>query len=379
MRILLVTHLFPPDSGVSTIRMKFLFDQLTSAGHDVEVLKLGGETCFSSGVKLIERIFFEPFLSAVLNRRKIRRCVGPLLPQYDLVLVSATPYGLYEVAHAAKHYGVPFILDLRDLPDLTTSEQRKLGRPLLWLRLKEWLLNSYIANIARHARALLCVGSIATALVQEKLKKHNVKVVNVHNGFEMHDLAFVQTEVPQRLADDSERHLTVGCVGNIFTFRDTDGLRAVLKRLNERKEKVTLMHWGKMQPELARYVSTLSNIEYVQMQSVPRRTLLTELHRVDCFLLPCSEDLIWEPTTSVFDYILFDKPVIFAGLRNNEAYCTLAGAESKIVELDDIETYRFQESGGSRSAHVLRRYSREHYLPALLQIVEAVRDARCEH
>lgn len=369
MRILLVTRLFPPDKGVSTFRMHFFHEKLTAAEHVVDVLKVGELSDFTQKIKTIDQRLFGSLFSTVLNRYKIKKCISPLLLQYDLVLVSATPYGLYEVAHAAECLGVPFILDLRDLPDLTTSEQKG-TTPFYWLLFKSWLIDLYIKNIAKKALAVLCVGTISTAITQIKLKDSNIRVVNIHNGFNLDDMYLVQNQSTDTRFDIIDGLITC-CVGNIFNFRDTLDLRNALGQLNERNEKVTLMHWGKVSAHLLTYIQTLSNINYVPCQSIPRKQLLQELHRADCFLLPCSDDLIWEPTTSVFDYILFNKPVIFTGLHNNEAYIILENTCTKIVKTDQLSYFDFQASEISlKKDEILLCYSREFYLERLLETIE---------
>jgi hypothetical protein len=366
LRILLVAPLFPPDMGVSALRMKFLRDGLSSE-QDVDVLKLGDKTDFSGSLKLIDRRLFAPFLIAVINRRKIGRLVCALLLNYDLIIVSATPYGLYEIAHAAKRVGVPYILDLRDLPNLTTAEQKN-TKPLLWLHIKSWLIELYIQTAARYAEALLCVGTISTALMQQKLKYSPCRIINLHNGFEEKDIELVQK--CSRTVSINQDQLIVGCVGNIFRFRDTQSLRDTLMQLNSRKGQVILKHWGKLGPDLEAHIRGLRNINYVACSPIPRDDLLAELHAVNCFLLPCSSDLIWEPTTSVFDYILFNKPVIFAGLHNNEAYLILQSTNTLILESGDLTHFDFKSFAYSeKNRELLRCYSREFYLDRLLIII----------
>lgn len=366
MKVLLVAPLFPPDTGVSTLRMRFFRDSL-SKEYEVDVLKLGDVNHFTGSVKLIDRNLFVPFFRAVINRGKIFGLVRQLLRNYDLVIVSAAPYGLYEVAHAAKKVGIPYILDLRDLPDLTTSEQKGV-KPLWWLNIKTWLIFLYIKTIAKSALALLCVGAISAAVMQKKLKGSVCRVINLHNGFEKADLEVVRQHAPVKKAKESE--LVVGCVGNVYRFRDTEDLRHALAQLNRRKERIILRHWGKLCPSLSTYLQGLTNIKYEARATVPRNVLLSELHTVDCFLLACADDLIWEPTTSVFDYILFDKPVIFTGLRNNEAYLILKNTGTHILESDDLATFDFKSrSGSQKSLDVLQCYSREFYIDRLLTII----------
>jgi hypothetical protein len=85
-----------------------------------------------------------------------------------------------------------------------------------------------------------------------------------------------------------------------------------------------------------------------------------ELSKVDAFLLPCSNDLIWEPTTSVFDYILFEKPVIFCGLQNNEAYAILETVRQPIITTKCVKNIKARLSKpNDKLLQNLLIYSRE--------------------
>lgn len=368
MKLLLVAKLFPPDTGVSTLRMKFFYDSLVSNGYDVDVLKLAKTTDLSGKVKLIDGSLFEPFFTAILNRNKIHNLLKSILNKYDLVIVSAAPYGLYEVAYSAKNEGVPFILDLRDLPDLTTSEQKK-TKPFIWLSLKAWLIDMYIKSIACHSKAILCVGAIATALTQFKLKYTSVKVLNIHNGFNLGDINLLASN--KFIEQENSTGLVISCVGNIHDFRDTQDLRLALYMLNKRTETVTLIHWGKVGLNLLSYIKTLNNIKYEPRTPIPRNTLIHKLNATNCFLLPCADDLIWEPTTSVFDYILYNKPVIFTGLKNNEAYNILRTTQTTIIESDEISDFDFVGfKPFDKNSDNLICYSREYHFEMLLNTIK---------
>jgi glycosyltransferase involved in cell wall biosynthesis len=370
MNILLVTELFPPDKGVSTLRMELFYEKLLEE-HIVDVLKLSNNNFFDGNIKTVERTLFKTFLVGVFNRYKIIKLLSPLIIKYDLIIVSATPYQLYEVANVAKMLSVPYILDLRDLPDLTTSEQ--LGtKPLFWLMFKSWLINIYIQSIAVKSVALLCVGCIATALLQHKYKKRKIKIINVHNGFNIDDLRLVNENVSalnRKICDE----INIACVGNIYNFRDTIDLRKALLLLNDKNRKINILHWGKISYDLYSFLEKLENVFYVPRKPVLRKQLLIELLDVDCFLLACSDDLVWEPTTSVFDYILYDKPVIFTGLRNNEAYCILENTQMTIVETEKIMHFELSSSACKiKTIESLITYSREFNYIKLNNIIKGM-------
>lgn len=356
MKILLVTSLFPPDTGVSTLRMDFFYERL-SKYHAVDVLKFGDKTDLAGSIKTIDRTFFTSLLTSLKNRNKILAVLAEILPNYDLVIVSGPPYNIYEIAHAAFRLGKPFVIDLRDQPDLICSEMKGLKNQV-GLRIKEFLTNQYIYSIARKSIFISCVGGISSAITQLSLKKHGIPVINVHNGFLEKDIRTIQAQ-PQ-YASASIDTLTIGCVGSLHRFRATADLHSTLIKLDTLGRKVIFRHWGSLCEDLVKTMSALRNVAYQKCPPVPREKLLTELVAVDLFLLACADDLIWEPTTSIFDYILFEKPVIFCGLRNNEAFSILENVGQKIVTSDRLEHIQEILSAPSRkSLEKTLIYSRE--------------------
>jgi hypothetical protein len=370
MKILLVASLFPPDAGVSALRMSSFFDNL-SLHHEVDVLKLGKDNDFSSKIMTIDDRYFSSLFRARSSREKISGLLIPVLKQYDLLLISTPPYSLCEVAVASKRAAIKYIFDLRDHSDLIFSEQKN-EKWWPFLMIKAWLTERYIINTAKRAAALLCVGSISTALMQQKISGSSTKVINVHNGFNSLDkLHVLRTKPPFFMPNKSQ--LIIGCVGNLHNFRNTTDLRKILTMLNDRGG-VVLHHWGRLGNQLSDFFGALKNLKYIQHQSVPRSQLLQELHGVDCFLLACSDDLIWEPTTSVFDYILFNKPIIYSGLRNNEAFCIMENMNMTVIDSDSIcmlDSDKVFAKAGSAEA-ILDLYSREYAFMKLQQVVESL-------
>jgi hypothetical protein len=370
MKILIVSPVYPPDFGVTTFRIKSIREALETE-HTVDVLKLGDCTDLRENSLTIKRSLVYSLPYAILNRPKLGRILRSVVKRYDLIIVSATPYGIYEVARLAIRQNVPVILDLRDLPDLTTSEQKGL-KPEWWLNLKCCLIMRYIVKIAWNCEGLMCVGQIATSIMQKRLQKSSCMVLNVHNGFNRDDIQFSIGHFKNEMVP--KPNLLIGCVGNIYRFRDTHELRRVLKKISCFKKPTEIRHWGSITSSLLDYINSLPNIIYRRETPLSREHLLGRLSAFDCYLLPCSEDLIWEPTTSVFDYILFDKPIIFAGMRNNEAFSIIEKSRRTVIfeeHLDVIENNSFPINCEPRSLDDY--YSREFQVSKLFQIIQIIK------
>ncbi|HND85776.1 MAG TPA: hypothetical protein PLU50_08215, partial [Pseudobdellovibrionaceae bacterium] len=282
MKILLVASMFPPDKGVSTLRMSFFHSSL-SEQHKVDILKFGELTDLNGPIKTIDKRLFASLITTLMHRNKILAILEKTLASYDLIIISAPPYNIYEIAYAANRLGIKFIIDLRDQPDLIYSELKNTGNHFL-LKSKELLTNRYINKIARKAAFVSCVGGISSAITQKQLTGRGITVINVHNGFQEKDLDFARNLVTHRSVN-SDR-LIIGCVGSLHRFRSTPDLHYTLKELNSFSRKIVIRHWGMLCKDIESALSSLENIEYLKLPQVSRCDLIQELAKVDAFLLP---------------------------------------------------------------------------------------------
>jgi len=248
---------------------------------------------------------------------------------------------LLEIIDICKNIGLKTIADLRDQPDLDYFEynaKSKIEKFFYFFYNK--LLQTYVYNGLKKADYVSVVGEISTSIVKKKLKKDTV--YNVHNGFFQEDREFVES-----LSYGNTRDIfTIVWVGNIYRFRDTSILRDILARLDvlAKEESIMIEHFGTLTDSLKNYITrTFDNLIYRQTQDNDRKSFLKKLSTCDMFLLSCSDSLIWEPTTTVFDYILFDKPVLFSGLKNNEAYNILMHCGINTLDKYDLNKNIFEK------------------------------------
>lgn len=356
MKILLVVPLFPPDKGVSTLRAKFFYDEM-SKKHDVDILKFGEKTDLNGNIKTIEQSLFANLLKTVSNSDKIKGILKETLTQYDCCIVSAPPYNIYEFGKIATDLKVPVIYDYRDHPDLIyyqNSKKSVLKRVIHYVLLN--LKERYIFSRFRDAYAILCVGFISTTILQNK-NKDLKNIYNCSNGFLNSDLDSISQDNNSCKKDE----YVIGCGGNIYEFRDSKDFRLMIKNLDKLAEsnKITLLHFGSLSDSLNQYVSKLKNLKYKKHEQVDRDTYLKKLQDVDSLLLVCSDSLIWEPTTTVYDYILYNKPVIYCGLRNNEAYRTLQECGTSIVTNENLNMEQLTSSESFDSSKI-DSFSREY-------------------
>lgn len=342
--------------------MNFFYRQLCR-DYDVTVCKLGDGFDFQSRIKTLDRRSFNSLPKSVLKRRTLQRILTGFIRGYDLVIVSVPPYTLMEVVWITIQAGVEVFLDVRDLPDLIYVE-KKTTRPLLaplW-KLNLWIQFRYIVAGARACSLVMAAGHQSAAILQEKMRNHG-RIINVANGFTMDDYDYVAGL--ERHHARRKDQITIGFGGSIHNFRDTGSLRSFFERLNSLREasgkEIIVKHYGTATAGLRGFISELKNITYMPMGFVERKRYLKELLEVDYLLLACSDDLIWEPTTTVFDYLLVNKPVIFIGLHNNEAYSILENSGCTIIRHDRFHDHAVAGTGtpGKTDMARLNAYSRE--------------------
>lgn len=340
MNILIFFPMFNSKAGVSALRANSFYHYL-SLKHKVQIMTFGDVTDMKNDIMTIEQNLFSSFVKTILSRKKITKILLPSLSGYDCIFVSAPPYGLYEVGSIASSLNIPVIYDYRDQPDLIYYEKtrnKKWLKPIRWVMLK--LLETYIYSRFKSAYAILCAGQMSAALLQDKFKKSS-NIYNVGNGFEKKDLELVKSFHTEMKSDG----IIIGWGGSIYDFRDTDDLRQLIYTLDSISDRrpTTIKHWGKLSPALKKYIGQMKSLKYEYHEPISREIYLKELSQVDVFLLACSDTLIWEPTTTVYDYILFNKPVLYCGLNNNEAYNTMQKAGLSVFKPMDV-TEKFIET-----------------------------------
>jgi hypothetical protein len=378
MKILLVVPLFPPDRGVSTFRAES-FAKSIGALHTVSVLKLGDNTDLQPDrfINTIDKYLLRTLTQAVLNRKKIHRLLRDFIKRFDCIIVSVPPNALLQLVLISRWEKVPCILDIRDHPDLVyfdiiSSKGRiyRIGR-LILLRLNEYFLN----RAARSSSAVICVGERSCEFQKTKTPRIAKNIFNVHNGFYEKDIELVTKMKKHQKKSGS---LEIGIAGSIHRFRDTGSLRTVLAKLDAaaRSTDIQIHHWGLLSEKLKEYVDSLKHLKYDCYQMIDRKTYLARIIQCDCVLLACSTSLLWEPTTTVFDYLLLGKPVIFVGNDENEAYRILSECKLTVIRGDNLQVNEIMEATEKPSifleAEVLRQYSREFQNKRLIDIIEQI-------
>jgi hypothetical protein len=228
----------------------------------------------------------------------------------------------------------------------------------------------------------MCVGVRSCEYQIQKTPLQKAVIYNVHNGFEEHDWQRIE-ELHNTTTLQNKGNICIGVAGSIHRFRDTPGLRTVLKCLDEMalKTKVQIEHWGILSIELTEYLTTLKNISYHKHGMLKRQEYLEEIVQCNLVLLACSDSLIWEPTTTVFDYLLLGKPIIFVGDKGNEAYRILKECDAIVLSNDQLNTEtlsHWAKMSWEPNREIILRYSRENQNKKMINILnQIIHQNRC--
>jgi len=377
MKILLVFPYYPPDTGVSTFRAVSFFEAL-SKDHVVRVLKPGKKNDLDSNqtVSTLNETYIKAVATAVFRRKRIEVLLSDYLKQFDCIIVSVPIFSLCVVALIGKQIGIPVILDIRDHPDLVyytmTNGKNKLHKIVRWLIWK-WT-EALLTSAVKKTDAVLCVGQRSLEYQKRKTPLADQKFYNVHNGFNELDLRVIETVQPPVKASLNGA-ISIGIAGSIHRFRDSSSLRALLHRLDEiaRSVPVRLEHWGILSDELLEYQATLKHLVYNKHGMIARQEYLRQILLCDMVILVCSESLIWEPTTTVFDYLLLGKPILFVGNKSNEAYRILMECNAVVLEVNDLSERSIRDKQcltWKPDRELVLRYSRENQNKELVRIID---------
>lgn len=323
-KILFVCNFFNNPNKVSSQRTTHLVNSLKDKGLDVEVLVSGEKDSFESSVMTLNEAKTSNTLSFILNYFYYKKKLIELSKNYDLIVLSVPRFSLLYFFSLSLKGNTKILLDLRDqlqLQELNRKSRDKMFQPLI--KILNLIDRKLFSRSLKYVSSIVCVGEYSKNHLITNFKKQaeRLPVYNVHNGFLISDLK----EIKKNYSRPSlQSHvLNAALVGTISSFRDSLDLRSDLSVLSRQLVKlnkiINLKHWGRITKDLEKYISSLENIEYQPQGFIGRNELLKQINLCSFSILITSTKLKWEPTTTVFDYILSHNPILMLGGRNNEA------------------------------------------------------------
>ena len=330
------------DNSVSSFRISSFESKLRSQGYQVSILTLSDYTKLDDSTKIsyINRNFFKNSAS-LFHRLFMPKDFRGFLNKFESIVISMPTFELVSIVKYIES-DKKVVLDYRDQLNLTyvfrkNRYKNPIAKLAIYLDFKYTELVHKRILYRNNIDKVICVGNSALDYYKSSIsKKKEFDLVNIHNGFFLSDYK----SIPQisSLVDFSKKDITFGISGSIYDFRFTDQLERELKKLDTRtnNKSITIKHWGASESKFRKLMESMSSIKYEPQGRELRDKYLQKIITCDVLILITSDELNWEPTTTVFDYILMSKPVMFFGDSSNEASKILNDCGVDLITVDNI-------------------------------------------
>lgn len=241
----------------------------------------------------------------------------------DTFIVSAPQFTTFILGYFLKIRGKTVIFDLRDHVDMTyedstrgnTSGIQRLKR-LCFYYTQKFLLNFFVGN-----SPLLCAGFMSSSHASKDFDTDNI--YPIPNGPVMSSEQAVLPDLNATLTPKTDT-IRLLCVGSLYNFRHTPKIKQILNSFaNDTNCDIVIDHYGSSTPDFQRDFSSIDRLTYNQMDRQTHSKIFSKIDDYWGMILFTSDQLPWEPTTSVFDCVSHNKPVIYCGSMVNEAYSLL--------------------------------------------------------
>lgn len=330
MRIWIINHYALPPSSAGGTRHYNFAKQLMRRGHDVTLIAANydhfSHAYISSSAKRgeLDHTYDVPFLwvptpayqgntvkrfwnMLVFSRRLLQKKYLPHTSPPDVIIGSSPHlFSAFSAYRLAKHFKVPFILEIRDIWPDTLVDLGKISNhhPLIILMKR---IELYLYKRANRIISLL--PSAYRYLIQSGVAAE--KVLWLPNAVEA-DIA------PQQVAPPSNKKFTIMYAGAHGLANDLhtvlDAAKILMKQSLANNIQICLVGEG---PEKVRLKDRVinENITIVELRdAVGKDKIYSVLNQADVFLMLLKNSPIFRwgiSPNKLFDYLLMGRPVIF--------------------------------------------------------------------
>lgn len=327
MRVLIIAPYFAPNPEVAAVRMVSLSSQLVSDGHAVTVLCLSREgllrenkpeeltVSVPDGVRTIRfdlDYSTAPLVADYLNGKRFARALSGLVDpaDYDVVLNTCGPYYPLEAAPIIGRWGIPYVLDFRDLgainyrPAIVSGSGAGAAKAAL-KRLYGKLIKRRERRAVGLADCVICISGIDLEAM-ERAYGLGAKASVATNGF---DEARLGSICP---SGEKPFGLTAAVFGK-FMYYDKDKAAAILEALCEVRAggvDAGLAHIGKKYDWIDGVMESrgIDSACYANLGLMEYQAGMARLGDADFFVV---EDTSPDDVgTKIYDYIFWNKPVV---------------------------------------------------------------------
>lgn len=327
MRVLIIAPYFAPNPEVAAVRMVSLSSQLVADGHAVTVLCLSREGLLRENTPEeltakvpdgVETIRFDlgystaPLVADYVNGKRFAKALPGLMDpsDFDVVLNTCGPFYPLEAAPSIARWGIPYVLDFRDLGAIEYRPANVLtaGAGAVKTALKK-LYGRLIKRRERRAVNLadrvICVSDIDLEAMDAAYGL-GPKASIATNGFDEARLGSI------RPSGEKPFGLTAAVFGK-FMYYDKDKAAAILEALCEVRARgvdAGLAHIGKKYDWVDGVIEAkgIDPACYANLGLMEYQAGMARLGAADFFVV---EDTSPDDVgTKIYDYIFWNKPVV---------------------------------------------------------------------
>lgn len=379
MKVLAITHFYPPEPGAGATRVASLVRALAAADHDVTVLT--SFPSFPSGV-FTERQ--RPAKVEINGRVRTVRLFSLLFPnipgsrllhwlsaglaaaiyaigtreRYDVVIISSPPITLaLPGLVAALRHGAKLVVDVRDVfPDIAVA-------------MGAWKRNGLLARAVEllvrvlYGRAALIAAVTPTAIEQIAARGVDRERLLLARNAAERDASVV--EVPQKHNDG----FTAIYAGNLGLATDVDVLIDAAVLVANDNIKIEIVGDGAQKHRVRERVHSERIFNVAIIGGLPRRDAMAMVAGADVSIIPLRKGIEESVPTKLYDALSVGCPVVVvaAGEAEREgtslgAYCTPPGdapaLAAQLRQLAVLDKAALRALGASGKACVEKRADR---------------------
>ncbi len=407
MKILVISYHYPPFNVVASYRAKAYADYLPKYGYDVTVVThpwkdVEKEVEFVQKGKLTEirlprnKCWLGKWLQLFNRIRGVRTLIHYLFlwlgyldgnnsafdiyflyrnflrnhlkgNDYDCLLAIFSPYHHLRLAYEIKkEFGIPYVLDFRDLYD---NQVANVGyRPKFGIRLQNYFKKMFFKKVMNEAEFIV---SVSDELVQFLIDLGKVDGFTIMNGYEY--------DAFKNYIRKSTKQFTISYIGTVHQHQDWnsyfDVLKTFIQSLEANQEKVILQFVGVDQLFSERLdewrMSVTSNkFELFVRPRVPKEEVINLFSLTSVLLLPTMQGKAGFVSGKTLEYLATEIPILTYP-DDGEAIATLVRSTKAGFVLDSKESLSssleaiyqdWKKDGVTRSAIdpvLIRQFSRE--------------------
>lgn len=348
MKVLVVSPYFSPMADVSCVRINSLCTYLLKQGVEITVIRdKNYDHCLNENDSDIHKRVELHLVDTKGSRKYAILCslyaevFEKILAsnQYDLVLITMGPFSTLPLCEiSTQKYGVPCVLDYRDLWIFDVRRKREFLNPrILYRKIRAYPIEKRAVNCAS---AVVTVTEDWCGILKKVYGKNSKKFYVISNGYDDEQLSMIENELSTSL-NLPECDFMISVFGKFAYYSPeyaTEIFEAIAKFAAE-KEKILINHIGNREAVLEDllekrcmyrdYYHNSGFVKYIkgiQMLRASDAVLLVDIRN-------------GAMGTKFYDYVFANKPLIYLGKPNTQLARLVSGFDGGYVCRNAEEVY----------------------------------------